>query len=122
MLLPHPLSKIKITKHFKQEHKFNAVNSGDNLLRMNDGPISWIFDGKQSKEKNRVLLFIDKNTAVYFDSFEIEYIPEKVINKIKYKSITQSIFRIQDDDSFMSGFFLHCSHWRRDCRKNVVDL
>ena len=28
-------------------------------------------------------LFIDKNTAVYFDSFGIEYIPQEVLNNIK---------------------------------------
>ena len=28
-------------------------------------------------------LFIDKNIAIYFDSFGIEYIPQEVLNKIK---------------------------------------
>ena len=43
---------------------------------------------KQSKETHWVSLFIDRNTAVYFDSFGIEYIPKEVSNKIKDKSIT----------------------------------
>ena len=34
--------------------------------------------------------FIDRNAAVYFDSFGIEYIPQDVINNIKDKSITQT--------------------------------
>ena len=38
----------------------------------------------------------DRSTAVYFDSFGIEYIPQEVLKKIKYKLITHSIFRIQD--------------------------
>ena len=29
------------------------------------------------KGTNRLSLFIDRNTAVYFDSFGIEYIPNK---------------------------------------------
>ena len=32
--------------------------------------------------------FIDRNAAVYFDSFGIEYIPQDVLNNIKDKSIT----------------------------------
>ena len=45
------------------------------------------------------------NLAVYFDSFGIEYIPQEVLNKIKDKSITHNIFRIQDNESIMCGFY-----------------
>ena len=38
---------------------------------------------------------------MYFDYFGIEYIPQEVLSKIKYKSITYDIFRIQDDDFIM---------------------
>ena len=37
--------------------------------------------------------------------FEIEYIPQEVLNKIKDKSITHKIFRIQDNESIMCGFY-----------------
>ena len=40
-----------------------------------------------------------------FDSFGIEYIPLEVLNKIKDKSITRNIFRIQDDESIMCGCY-----------------
>ena len=30
-----------------------------------------------------ILLFIDRNTAEYFDSFGIEYISQEVLSKIK---------------------------------------
>ena len=43
--------------------------------------------------------FINRN------SFGIEYIPLEVLNKIKDKSITQNIFRMQDNDSVMCGFY-----------------
>ena len=51
------------------------------------------------------LLFIDRNTAVYFDSFVIGYTPQEVLNKIKDKSITQNIFRIQDNESIMCRIY-----------------
>ena len=39
------------------------------------------------------------------DSFGIEYIPQEIWNKIRDKSITQNIFRIQDNESIMCGFY-----------------
>ena len=50
-----------------------------------------------------ILLFIDRNLAVFLDSVGIQYIPPEVLNKIK--SITYNIFRIQDNESIMCGFY-----------------
>ena len=50
-------------------------------------------------------LFIDKNTAVLFDSFGVKYIPEEVLSKMKDKVIAHNIFRIRDDDSIICGFY-----------------
>ena len=53
-----------------------------------------------------ILLFIDRNTAAYFDSFFfIEHISQEVLNKIKDKSITHNLFRIQDNKSIICGFY-----------------
>ena len=60
---------------------------------------------KKSKGTHSVSLFIDRNTSVYFDSFGIQYIPQEVLNKIKDKSITHNIFRIQGNESIMCGFY-----------------
>ena len=61
-------------------------------------------DSKQGKGTCRVSLFIDRNRAVPFDTLRIEHILPEVLNKIRDKSITHNIFRIQDDDSIMYGF------------------
>ena len=61
-------------------------------------------DDRQSKGTYWVSLFIDRNTAVHFDFFQIEYFPQEILSKIKDKSITYNIFRIQSDDSIMSAF------------------
>ena len=50
-------------------------------------------------------LFIYRNTPVYFDSFGVEYNPQRILNKIKDKSITHNILRIQDNESIMYGFY-----------------
>ena len=62
-------------------------------------------DGRNNKAAHWVSFFIDRNTAVYFNYFRIEYIPLEVLNKIRDKSITHNIeFRIQDNES-MCGFY-----------------
>ena len=72
----HPLSNIEITKYFNYEPRFNGAFSRNNLPRINNGVHVKNLDGKISKETHRDSLFIDRNTAVYFDSFGIEYIPQ----------------------------------------------
>ena len=42
---------------------------------------------------------------LYTDFFGIEYIPLEVLNKIRYKSITHNMFRIQDNESIMNLLF-----------------
>ena len=48
----------------------------------------------QRKGTHQVDLVIERNTDVYFDSFGKEYIPQEVLDKIKYKSIIQKILTI----------------------------
>ena len=60
---------------------------------------------KNCKGKHWVLLFIDGNTAVYFDDFGMEYISQEILYKIWDKSITHNIFRMQDNKSVMCGFY-----------------
>ena len=50
-------------------------------------------------------IIIDGNTAVYFDSFGIEYISQELLSNIKDKFNTHNIFRIEDDDSVMCRFY-----------------
>ena len=42
---------------------------------------------------------------MYFDSFEIEHIPLEVLNKIRDKSTTPNILRVQNNESIMCGFY-----------------
>ena len=42
---------------------------------------------------------------IYFDSFGVEYIPKEIMEKIGNKNIKTSIFKIQDYNSIMCGYF-----------------
>ena len=41
----------------------------------------------------------------YFGSFGVEYIPEEIMERIGNKNIKTNIFRTQDYDSVMCGYF-----------------
>ena len=74
------------------------------------------FDDKKSKGTHWILLFIDRNTAVYFDSLGFEY--SKAYTKIKDKSTAHNTIRIRDNDCFMCG--VYCIGFIKDmlARKN----
>ena len=78
-------------------------------------------DYKKSKGTHWVLLFIDRNAGVCFDSFGIEYVSQEVLSKIKDKSITHNIFRIQSDDSVMCGFYYIAFIEYMIARKTLLD-
>ena len=47
---------------------------------------------------------VKEHIGFHFNSFGIGYVLQKVLNKIKDKSITCNIFRIQDNESIMCEF------------------
>ena len=96
-------NNIVFTNYFNYQPRFNRVLLKQILPRTKDGAYLTNVDDKNSKETHSVSLSIDRNTALFFD-FGIEYISPKVLNKIRDKSITHNIFRIQDDDCVKCGF------------------
>ena len=60
-------------------------------------------------------LFIE----MYSDSFEIEYVLQDVLNKIKDKSISHNIFRIQSNNMWI---LMYCFLRIYDCRKYLIRL
>ena len=54
--------------------RFNGAFSRNNLPKIKDGAYVINLDDKNSKATHWVSLFIDRNLAICFDSFRIEYI------------------------------------------------
>ena len=81
LVLLHPLNNVKITNYFNYESRFNGVFSRNNLPRIKDGAYIIKLDDKNSKGTHWISLFIDRNAAVYFESFEIEYISQNIFLK-----------------------------------------
>ena len=71
ILVPlNPLSNIEITEYFNYEPRFHGVFSRNNLSIIKDGTYVMNLDDKKSKGTHRVLSFIDRNIAEYFDSID----------------------------------------------------
>ena len=90
LVQPHRLSNIEITNYFNYKPRFKSVSSRNNLPRIKDGALVINLDDKKNKATQWISLFIGRNTAVYFDSYGIEYIPLEVLNKwnivVKWKT------------------------------------
>ena len=52
-----------------------------------------------------VALYVNNQTATYFDSFGVEHIPREIMKFITRKEIITNIYRIQEYDSVMCGYF-----------------
>ena len=52
-----------------------------------------------------IALYVNNKTVTYFDSFGIEHVPEEVKKFIGNRNIITNIYRIQNYDSVMYGYF-----------------
>ena len=50
-------------------------------------------------------MYVHGNNIIYFDSFGVEYIPKEIKKFIGNKNIITNIYRIQEYDSIMCGYF-----------------
>ena len=118
-LLPfHPLTNIEISEYYANEPRFNGVYSRNNLPKtirskelgpavgsaIKKGAYITNLDEYENTGAHWIALFVKPKYTVYFDSFGIEHIP-KEINKFINNDIKSNIFRIQEYDSIMCGYF-----------------
>ena len=71
LVLLHSLNNIEITNYLNYGPRFNDIFSGKKLPTIKDGAYFINLDDKNSKGTHWFSLFINKNIAVYFDSFGI---------------------------------------------------
>ena len=107
---PHPLTNFEIQKYYKNEPRFNGVFSRNNLpKKIKDGAYIINLDEYADVGTHWIALFCNRNEIVYFDSFGVEHIPEEIKEFIKKfpknKNIKANIFRIQEKNSIMCGYF-----------------
>ena len=96
--------------YFKNEKRFNGVFSRSNLPNLKNGAYVINLDHSKNIGAHCVVIFVKKNEVIYLDSFGVEYIPKEIMEKIEHsslgnKNVKTSIFRIQDNNSVMCGYF-----------------
>ena len=97
---PHLLANFKIQKYYQNEPKFNGVYSRNNLSKIKDRVYVINLEDCKSIGTNWIVLYINGNNIIYFDSLGFEYI-SKLKRIIGNKNIISSIYRIQTYDSVM---------------------
>ena len=50
-------------------------------------------------------MYVHNDDVTYFDSFGVEHIPKEIKAFINNKNIKTNIFRVQEYDSIMCGYF-----------------
>ena len=106
LMLPHPLKNFEIQKYYQNEPRFNGVFSRNNLPeKIKDGAYVINLDEYVDVGTHWIALFCNRNEIVYFDSFGVEHVPEEIKEFIGNKNIKANIFRVQENDSIMCGYF-----------------
>ena len=75
-MLPHLLTNFEIQKFHQNEPKFSGVYSRNNLPKIKDGTFVINHDEFKLIETDWVVLYVNANNIVYFDSFGVKYIPK----------------------------------------------
>ena len=92
--------------YYQNESRFIGVDSRDNLPdKIKDGGYVIILDEYYDIGTHWIALFVNNKTVTYFDSFGIEHILKEVKTFIGNRNIISNIYRIQNYDSIMCGYF-----------------
>ena len=106
MLTPHPLTNFKIQTYYQNAPRFIGVYSRDNLpAKIKGGAYVINLDEYYDIGTHWIALYVNNKTVTYFDSFGIEHIPKEVKKIQGNRNIISNIYRIQNDDSVMCGYF-----------------
>ena len=106
LIPPHPLTNFEIQKYYKNEPRFNGAFSRNNLpTKIKDGIYVINLDEYADVGTHWIALFCNRHEIFYFDSFDVEHVPEEIKELIGNKNIKANIFRVQANDSVICGYF-----------------
>ena len=103
---PHPLTKFEIQANYKNGPRFIGAYSRDNLPdEIKYGAYVVNIDEYSDIGTHWIALYVNNKTAAYFDSFAIEHVPKEVKKIIGHRNIITNIYRIENYDPIMCGYF-----------------
>ena len=103
---PHPLTNFEIQAYYQNEPRFIGVYSRDNLPdKIKDGAYVINLDEYSDIGTHWIALYVNNKTVTYFDSFGIAHIPKEIKHFTNNKNVIANIYKIQNYDSIMCGYF-----------------
>ena len=89
----HPPTNFEIQKYYQNEPRFNGVYSRNNLSKkIKDWTYVINLDEYVDVGTHWIALFCNRSDIVYFNSFVVEYVSEKIKEFIVNKNIIANIF------------------------------
>ena len=105
-MTPHPLTNFEIEAYCQNEPRVNVVYSRENLSdKIKDGAYVVNLDEYSNIGTHWIALHVNNKTASYFDCFGVDHIPKEIKKFINNKNIIANIYRVQNYDSIMCGYF-----------------
>ena len=94
-MLSHPLTNFETQRYFQNERKFNGVYTRNNLpvvptsaVHIKDEAYVINIDEYKSIGTHWIVLYVNGDNAIYFDSFGVEHIPQEIKKFMRNKNIT----------------------------------
>ena len=86
--------------------RFNGVYSRNNLpKRIKDEAYVINLDEDADVSTHWIILYVKNIEIIYFDSFGAEHVLKEIKTFIRHKNIKTNVFRIQENNSIMCGYF-----------------
>ena len=105
-MIPHPLTNFEIQAYYQNEPRFTGVYSRDNLPnKIKDRAYVINVDEYSDIGTHWIALYVNNKTVTYFDSFGVEHRLKEVKKFIGNRNIISNVYRIQNYDSIMCGYF-----------------
>ena len=106
LMPPHPLTNFELEKYYDNEPRFNGVYSRNNLPKKVKVE-AYVINLNEYADVGThwIALFCNKSEIIYFHSFGVEHVPEKIKEFVGNKNIIADIFRVQANNSVMRGYF-----------------
>ena len=105
-MTPHPRTNFEIQAYHQNEPRFIGAYSRDNLPdKIKDGAYAINLDEYSDIGIHWIALYVNNKTVTYFDGSGIEHIPKEVRKFMGNRNIITNIYRIQNYDSIMCGYF-----------------
>ena len=81
------MTNFEIIGYFKGIKGFNGFYSRINLPKLKNGAYVINLNHIENTGTHWVVIFVREDEVIYFDSFDVEYIPKEIMEKMKKKTL-----------------------------------